>query len=92
MHDGPRMGFIAQQVREVLPQWVRKGSDGYLSVTPTGFEALTVEAMRELADENVAPQSDNAALQAANTELRDAQAALGKRLARIEAQLSQRTR
>jgi endosialidase-like protein len=45
---GPRMGFIAQDVETVLPQWVGEDSRGYKMVTPQGFEALTVEAMREL--------------------------------------------
>jgi hypothetical protein len=74
MNDGPRLGFIAQEVGEVLPQWVRLGSDGYYSVTPTGFEALAVEAMRELAEENAALQAQNEGL--------------ALRLARIEARLA----
>jgi hypothetical protein len=35
-------------VREVFPEWVGEGKDGYLFVAPTGFEALTVEALRDL--------------------------------------------
>lgn len=46
--EGPRLGFIAQQVEEVFPEWVGENEDGYKHVTPTGFEALTVEALREL--------------------------------------------
>ncbi len=45
---GRRMGFIAQDVEEVLPQWVGEDERGYKMVTPTGFEALSVEAVREL--------------------------------------------
>jgi trimeric autotransporter adhesin len=92
MNDGKRLGFIAQEVREILPQWVRLGSDGYYSVTPTGFEALAVEAMRELAEENVALHADNAALEQANVELREVQAAQARQLARIEARLDARAR
>jgi Chaperone of endosialidase len=45
---GRRMGFIAQDVEKVLPQWVGEDDRGYKMVTPTGFEALSVEALREL--------------------------------------------
>lgn len=45
---GRRMGFIAQDVERVLPQWVGEDERGYKMVTPTGFEALSVEALREL--------------------------------------------
>jgi Chaperone of endosialidase len=45
---GRRMGFIAQDVERVLPQWVSEDSRGYKLVTMQGFEALTVEAMRDL--------------------------------------------
>jgi hypothetical protein len=45
---GRRMGFIAQDVEKVLPQWVGEDERGYKNVTPTGFEALSVEALREL--------------------------------------------
>jgi hypothetical protein len=44
----PRMGFIAQQVEQVLPEWVSENGDGYKQLAPTGFRALAVEAMREL--------------------------------------------
>jgi hypothetical protein len=71
MAAGRRYGFVAQEVRESIPQWVSEGSDGYLTVTPAGFEALTVEAVREIAHENAALRADNAALAA--------------RLARLEA-------
>ncbi len=50
---GPRMGFVAQEVQTVLPNWVQPtGNEGYLAVTPIGFEALTVEAMRDLKAES----------------------------------------
>lgn len=46
--EGPRMGFIAQQVEEVFPQWVGEDVDGYKFINATGFDALMVEALREL--------------------------------------------
>lgn len=45
---GRRIGMIAQEVEKVFPDWVEQRTDGYKSVTYRGFEALTVEALREL--------------------------------------------
>ena len=66
---GQRMGFVAQEVQTVLPNWVKPtGSEGYLAVTPIGFEALTVEAMRDLKAEGdvrmEALEKENASLRA----------------------------
>lgn len=49
---GPQMGMIAQEVEKVFPQWVGTDARGYKDLTYRGFEALTVEAMRELREEN----------------------------------------
>jgi hypothetical protein len=75
---GTRIGFVAQEVREVLPQWVSENGAGYYSVAPSGFEALAVEAIRE-------QQSLIAALQARNGQLQQAVQALAERLAALEA-------
>jgi hypothetical protein len=48
---GTRIGMIAQEVEEVFPDWVSDGGHGYKTVTFRGFEALTVEALRELREE-----------------------------------------
>jgi hypothetical protein len=45
---GLRRGFLAQEVEEVLPEWVEEGPDGYKRLTIAGFEALAVEALRAL--------------------------------------------
>ena len=68
--SGPRIGMIAQDVETVFPDWVDVRADGYKMLTYRGFEALTVEALREL--------------QAQNTELREANASLQERLDRLE--------
>ena len=47
---GTRLGMIAQEVEEVFPDWVHT-ADGYKRLTYRGFEALTVEALRELRQE-----------------------------------------
>jgi hypothetical protein len=67
MHPkGTFSGFIAQDVEKVFPNWIGHDNDGYLTVGPTGFEAITVEALRELKttqDERVAKlEHDNADL------------------------------
>lgn len=49
---GRQIGMIAQDVETVFPDWVSTGSDGYKTLTFRGFEALTVEALRELKTEN----------------------------------------
>ena len=61
--DGVRTGFIAQEVEEVIPDWVWEAQDGYKRVTIRGFEALTVEALRELEAENEELRSRLAALE-----------------------------
>ena len=45
---GQRIGMVAQEVAQVFPDWVTEGPDGYLLLTVRGFEALTVEALRDL--------------------------------------------
>jgi hypothetical protein len=45
---GPQVGLIAQEVERVFPAWVSSDQDGYKELTIRGFEALTVEALREL--------------------------------------------
>lgn len=66
--SGPQIGFIAQEVREVLPHWVTEGPDGMLAVSVTGFESLTVDALRELRaekDQQIGElKAENAALKA----------------------------
>ena len=63
---GRQIGFIAQEVDRVFPDWVGTGSDGYEFVAVRGFEALAVEAMRQLREEKDAEiaqlKIDNAAL------------------------------
>lgn len=57
---GTRMGFIAQDVEQVIPQWVDEDTDGYKMVNTKGFEALAVEAVRQL-DEQITVFAEEAA-------------------------------
>ena len=70
---------------EVFPDWVSEGGRGYKTLTFRGFEALTVEALRELRaekDRQLAERDVEIEL------LRNKNAELEARLARIEATLS----
>lgn len=50
--EGARMGLIAQDVEKAIPEWVSVAPDGYREIDAQGFEALVVEALRELRSEN----------------------------------------
>jgi len=73
---GPHLGMVAQEVERVFPSWVDVGADGYERLTFRGFEAMAVEALRELQDEVAAKSSEAAArivsLEEQNAELRRA--------------------
>lgn len=64
---GLHTGFIAQDVETVFPEWVSE-YDGYKALTITGFEALTVEALRDIRTEKDTQIAD---LKAENDALRD---------------------
>jgi uncharacterized small protein (DUF1192 family) len=59
---GVQNGFIAQEVEKVMPDWVADQPDGYKAVGVKGFEALSVEAFRELNDRVVALEKELASL------------------------------
>ncbi len=56
---GTRMGFIAQEIEQVFPQWVMDGPDGFKTTNISGIEALFVETIRELKTEIDALKSEN---------------------------------
>ncbi len=58
---GRQTGFIAQEMADVFPQWVKTGPEGYLAISFTGFQAQAVQALRELRAEK---DAQIAALQA----------------------------
>jgi hypothetical protein len=74
---GPQIGMIAQQVEEVFPDWVGTDAEGYKTLTYRGFEALTVESLREL-------KAENDRLKAANTDLAGKLTSIEERLAALE--------
>jgi len=76
---GERIGMVAQEVEQVFPDWVETTEHGYKAVTFRGFEALTVEALRELRAEK---DEQIAQLEAENEALRARLAALESSVAR----------
>lgn len=77
---GQQTGMIAQEVEKVFPEWVESGRDGMKRLSVRGFEALTVEALRELRTEK-----DE------QIRARDAQIdSMEKRLAALERMISDR--
>ena len=83
--DGRHLGMIAQEVELIFPQWVKTDENGYKAVSYEGFEALTVEAMRELKAENDELRAVSDAQQSQIEQLQT-------RLARLEKALSNRVK
>jgi hypothetical protein len=75
---GQQTGMIAQEVERVFPEWVETGRDGMKRLSVRGFEALTVEALRELRAEK------DAQIRARDEQL----AAMEQRLAALEEKMS----
>lgn len=74
--EGLQRGFVAQEVESVFPEWVGE-LNGLKTLSVRGFEALTVEALRDLRDEKDRQIA----------ELRSENDALRARLEKIEAML-----
>lgn len=70
LEPGVQMGFIAQDVEKVFPDWVHEDKDGIKTVALKGLDALVVEAVRELNDRLAAVEKEVAVLRAENAELR----------------------
>lgn len=66
---GTQIGLVAQEVEEVFPEWVDTDHNGYKMLTVRGFEALTVEALKELVAENETLQAKNDELEGRVKEL-----------------------
>ena len=59
-----QLGFIAQELKEVLPEAVRQGEDGYYSVFSPAVVAVMVEGMKEQQEQIEALREENAGLKA----------------------------
>jgi len=69
---GTQTGFIAQEVEPHFPDWVQTGEDGMKILSITGFESLTVQALRELREEK------DAEMKAKDEKIADLEARLAK--------------
>jgi hypothetical protein len=81
---GTHIGMVAQDVETVFPSWVDTGSDGLKRLTFRGFEAVAVEAVRQLdanAKETTARISE---LERENAELRRVIEALAERVKALQ--------
>jgi hypothetical protein len=90
LHESPgtHIGMVAQEVEQVFPSWVDTGADGLKHVTFRGFEAVAVEAVREL-DARLASNSQEAAariegLERQNAELRRAIEVLAEKVSTLQ--------
>ncbi len=91
---GRQIGLLAQEVKDVFPEWVGSDENGYFYVTERGTTAIMVEALRELRDSQdrqlAELRSENGELRrqvAANSQLAERNAELEQRLAALESLL-----
>lgn len=51
-NSGRNFGFLAQEVKEILPELVMEDDEGFFAINYSGFTPIIVEALKELNDEN----------------------------------------
>jgi hypothetical protein len=82
---GQQTGMIAQEVEKVFPEWVETGRDGTKRLSVRGFEALTVEALRDLRTEKDEQLNELRSQSAKQIRVRDERIAqMERRLAALE--------
>ncbi len=84
---GKQIGLLAQEVKDVFPEWVDTDEEGYLYVTERGTTAIMVEALRELRESHDRQMSELRKQVAVNSQLAERNAELEERLVRLEAVL-----
>jgi hypothetical protein len=77
-----QVGFVAQEVEKVFPDWVTTDEKGFKQINMQHLDAVLVNAVREQQDQIEAQQQQITTLQSANQSLE-------KRLAAIESALNQ---
>jgi chaperonin cofactor prefoldin len=85
--DRHQLGFIAQEVREILPDVVSEDADGYLSIGYTAIIPVLAEAVKELKQQK---DAEIAALAQKVTALEARDAAREARLTKLESALDER--
>jgi hypothetical protein len=87
--EGRQTGFIAQEVAQVFPDWVRTSRNGYLTVEHKGFEAHTVQALRELrAEKDAQLAARDAKIAALEQRIQELETQTSDRLAALERRLN----
>ena len=81
---GEKIGFIAQEVEQVLPELVKTRENGFKGVNYAEMTAVLVEAVKELSKQIEELKSENATLKAEASKVQT----LEDRLSRIEALLT----
>ena len=84
--EAEHLGFIAQEIREVLPQTVFEREDGFLTVDYGAVTPVLVEAVKELNAKVTALQQENASLRGNASE--GVGAVSAKQLGQLEAQIA----
>ncbi len=88
---GQQTGFIAQEVQQVFPDWVKTTPSGTLSLEHLGFESHTVQALRELrAEKDTQLAARDRTIAAQDARIRDLEAqakAADARMAAFERKL-----
>ncbi|MDX1958877.1 MAG: tail fiber domain-containing protein [Leptospiraceae bacterium] len=55
---GKHIGFIAQEVEKIFPEWVSTLSDGHKWLTPEGINAVIIKAIQEMYDKDKSREKD----------------------------------
>jgi len=55
---GEQIGLIAQEVEQIFPEWVQDNHQGFKAINYRGFEAIVVEAIKELDSHFEQPLND----------------------------------
>jgi hypothetical protein len=83
-----QVGLVAQQVRDVVPElvseWADEGAEDYLAVDYSRLGALTIEAIKQLAEQNRNLRDEDSRLREENKELRAGIEALRSRMEAYE--------
>jgi hypothetical protein len=88
---GRYFGFVAQDVEQVFPEWVKTTPAGVKAVNPAGLEALLVEAVRELATRCDRLESEVADLRGQSVDTKKETARTAPKTRRRRAQPKQET-
>ena len=88
-YEQEHTGFIAQEVKELIPDAVITRADGYLELNVDPIHWATVNAVKELAEENDRLKAESASLKAQSAQLKAESAQLKARADQADAASAQ---